>query len=116
VNLSQIITSISVDMNPFSIVASVDHVCSVLTVLEDVKNAPEDVASLRRELSHLKTILEGLQSIPLYSSSLRHSISMCLNGVSGLESLIRHVGSKMKMKGNERSRATFDSFVWVRKS
>lgn len=84
-------------MNPFSIVASVDRVCSLVSVLEDFNNAPEDVASLRRELSHLRTIFEELKSIPLFSSSLRHSIARCLNGVSGLESLIGDIGSKMKM-------------------
>lgn len=98
-------------MNPLSIVASVDRVRSLVSVLEDVKNAPEDVAALRRELSHLRTTFEELQSIPLFSSSLRYSIARCLNGGSGLESLIGDIGLKMKMKGK-----TLDSFVWVRKS
>jgi len=98
-------------MNPFSIVASVDRVCSLVSVLEDVKNAPQDVAFLRRELSQLRTIFEELQSIPLFSSSLHYSIARCLNGVSGLESLIGDIGSRTKMKGK-----TLDSFAWVRKS
>jgi hypothetical protein len=98
-------------MNPFSIVASVDRVCNLISVLEDVKNAPQDVASLRCELSQLRTIFEELQSIPLFSSSLRYSIARCLTSVSDLESLIGDIRSKMKMKGK-----TLDSFVWVRKS
>jgi hypothetical protein len=102
-------------MNPFSIVASVDRMRSLVSVLEDVKNAPEDVAALRRELSHLRTTFEELQSIPLISSSLCHCIARCLNGVSGLEGLIGDIGSNIKMRGNERTRAAFDSFVWVRK-
>jgi hypothetical protein len=116
VNLLQINKIASVDMNPFSIVASVDRVCSLVSVLEDVKNAPADIASLRRELSHLRTTFEELQSFPIFSPSLRNSIARCLSGVSGLESLIGDIGSNTKMRGNERTRAAFDSFAWVRKS
>jgi hypothetical protein len=116
VNLSQITTIASVNMNPFSIVASVDRVCSLVSVLEDVKNAPADVASLRSELSHLRTTFEELQSLPIFSPSLRNSIARCLNGVAGLESLIGDIGSNIKMRGSKRTRAAFDSFAWVRKS
>ncbi len=97
-------------MNPFSIVASVGSVCSLVSVLEDVKNAAEDVASLRRKLSHLSATFERLQSIPFFSSLLRHSIARYLSVVSGPESLIGDIGLKVKMRGNERSRVTFDPF------
>jgi len=58
-------------MSPLSgVIASSMVVCqavhrldSLLSVLDDLRNAPEDIASLKREVSNIKVALERVQSL-----------------------------------------------------
>ncbi len=70
-------------MNPIGIVAgsiaacqAVDCLASLLSVLEDLENAPEDIASLKSEVSSIRITLEKVQALAS-TGAIPRSLPIC---------------------------------------
>ena len=100
-----------------SIFQAVDRLGSLLSVLEDIANVPQDIAFLNREVLNIKATLDRAQSLATTGGqfeSLRQSVTTSLAALSRLETLIEDLVAKTKRE-EEKGRAALKSFMWIRK-
>jgi len=116
--ISSNMNPLSIVTNPWAILHVVDGLASLVSVLEDVANASEDLDTLQREISSLTIVLNKvlcLASTGERHSVLQESIAGSLTTVTRLKLLIGNTSGSRTGRRSRRREAALDSLVWLRK-